>query len=119
MAGERPEQAHHALDDLDRGLHYFLFCHSRELLEIFQPILQYEIGSNNQKHRFWAVVQGLTTDITSNALFLLYYGAPPLETHRIHTAMSKTATLTRNRNGNGRNGNGHGRNGNGRGATAA
>jgi len=35
--------------------------------------------------------------------------------HRIHTAMSKTATLTRNRNGNGRNGNGHGRNGNGHG----
>ena len=39
--------------------------------------------------------------------------------HRIHTAMSKTATLTRNRNGNGRNGNGHRRNGNGRGATTA
>ena len=39
--------------------------------------------------------------------------------HRIHTAMSKTATLTRNRNGNGRSGNGHGRNGNGRAATAA
>jgi len=32
----------------------------------------------------------------------------------ITLAMSKAATLSRNRNGNGRNGNGHGRNGNGR-----
>ena len=33
--------------------------------------------------------------------------------------MSKSATLSRNRSGNGRNGNGHGRNGNGRTGTAA
>ena len=63
-----------------------------------------------------------------NTLFLLYYEAPPLETLRTYTPMRKTATLSRNRNGNGRhvsgrNGNGrngsaHGRSGNGR-ATAA
>ena len=74
---------------------------------------------NNEKCRFSAVDEGLTTGIASNTLFLLYYEAPPHEMHRIHTAMSKTATLTRNRNGNGRSGNGHGRNGNGRAATAA
>ena len=64
-----------------------------------------------------------------NTLFLLYYEAPPLETHRNHIPMSKTATPSRNRNGNGRhvsgrNGNGrngsvHGRNGNGRVTAAA
>jgi len=61
--------------------------------------------------------------IASNTLFLLYYEAPPLETHRNHITMSKSVSLSRSRNGNGRNGsgrngNGHGRNGNGRSSAA-
>src|SRR5574341_139324 len=66
-----------------------------------------------------AASRGFGQTIASNALFLLYLQASPLEMHRNHTTMSKSASLSRNRNGNGRNGNGHGRNGNGRAATAA
>jgi len=44
--------------------------------------------------------------IASNTLFLLYYEAPPLETHRNHITMSKSVSLSRSRNGNGHNGNG-------------
>jgi hypothetical protein len=47
VPGERSQQAHHALNDLDRRLGSFLLCHGRELREKLKTILQYEIGGNN------------------------------------------------------------------------
>jgi hypothetical protein len=48
VAGQGGEEPHHALDDLDGGLRFFLLCHGRELPVIWRPILHYEIEYNNR-----------------------------------------------------------------------
>jgi hypothetical protein len=60
MARQRPEQAHHALDDLDGRLRFFLLCHGRQLLDVWRPILHYEIATNNKNTAFNAASAALS-----------------------------------------------------------